>query len=331
MKNRLIAGHSGNGGKAGLLDGIFAVFGAGARRTAAAAVLVGCLSLVFLASGCSRKESSVGTACNPLIVLLSPAHAPSSEAARLFVEKHLSSKSGMKVKVQVAKDPADAIKRFITGMADVGILTNDEYLIARQEGGALADLQVLRRDSRNEYRAALLVRDDSGIAAFPGLAGKKVAFSDQYSFSGFILPSIMLNRAGIKVEPVFTGGHAASAKALLDKSVAAAATYEGMASVHPELMVLEVTGTVPNEPVVSRPELAPGKRQAILTAFLSLTDTAEGKQALAAIADITGFRTASDDIYRSIHELVRGQDKSIYDMVPEGWLIQRIDQPYVMR
>ena len=331
MKNRHIAGNSDNAGKGGLLGRIFYFLGTGFRHKTAVSALAGCLSLAFLASGCSRNEGSVGTACNPLVVLLSPSHAPASEAARLFIEKHLSAQSGMSVKVKVAKDPADAIKRFIAGMADVGILTTDEYLIARQEGGAVADLQVLRRDARTEYRAALLVRGDSGIVAFSDIAGKKVAFSDQYSFSGFLLPAIMLKRAGVKVESVFTGRHSASAKALLEKSVAAAATYEGMASVHPELRVLEVTGTVPNEPVVSRPELAPGKRQAILTAFLSLADTAEGKQALASIADITGFRTASDDIYRPIHELILGQDKSIYDMVPEGWLIQRINQTYVMR
>ncbi|HOX22632.1 MAG TPA: PhnD/SsuA/transferrin family substrate-binding protein, partial [Elusimicrobiales bacterium] len=148
---------------------------------------------------------------------------------------------------------------------------------------------------------------------------------------GFLMPSIFFKKAGINVTPVFTGRHSESVKALLDNKVSAAATFADMAKKHRELRVLTVTAKIPNEPIISRYSLAPEKRKAIIAAIQSLPNTPEGKQALASIADLAAFRPITAAAYRPMHELLLSEGKSVYNLVPQGWLIQQINQPFLVR
>jgi phosphonate transport system substrate-binding protein len=289
------------------------------------------LSVALVFAACSRRrESTVGTPGNPLIVLLSPAHAPTKSMEPIrFIEEHLRSRTGLTIEVHVASSPVDAIEQFGGDIADVGILTLDEYLLAREEYGIHADLQAVRHDSATEYAGVILVRADNGIKDVRALAGKKVAFADPYSVSGFLLQAAFLRKAGVKVDPFFAGSHDAALRALADGRVLAAATYADALSLRPELRLLVETGEVPNEPVVIRRGLRPPQRQAVVSAFLTLGDTPEGKRALQAIADITRFRRVSEDAYRPTHDLIRSMDKSVYDLIPEGWDIRRLNRPYL--
>lgn len=121
----------------------------------------------------------------------------------------------------------------------------------------------------------------------------------------------------------------ATARLLLNAIVimVAAVTYATAVDGHPSLRVLATTGKVPNEPVVFRNKLAPEKRQAILSAFKTIGDTADGRRVLNSIADITGFRPVSDTIYRPMRELIRSEGKSVYDILPEGLRIQMMNNP----
>ena len=94
------------------------------------------------------------------------------------------------------------------------------------------------------------------------------------------------------------------------------------------LKVLAVTGRVPNEPVIFRRGLDEKKRQAIEAAFISLAAKPECRKALGALADITGFKPADPSVYRPLHELLRSEGKAVYDLVPQGWEIHRLNQPY---
>jgi hypothetical protein len=61
---------------------------------------------------------------------------------------------------------------------------------------------------------------------------------------------------------------------------------------------------------------------------MSLSSTPEGRKALAAVADITGFRHVEEGVYRPLHDLLRSEGKAVYDLVPDGWEIQKLNQPY---
>lgn len=292
-------------------------------------IKLGMLALLAAASlaGCSRRdEATVGSPENPLVVVLSPAHAPTAGALD-FVKKHLESSTAMVVRLEVAATPADTIRRFDAGLADAGLVTVEEYLVAREEFGVHADLQALRGDKLADFEAVILARAD-GPKTPAELAGKKVGFVGPYSVSGFTLPCIYLGKAGLNPERVYSDSHNANVKKLEEGAVAAAATYARQAS-RPGLKVLAVTGKVPNEPLIVRRSLAAEKRSMLVSAFLSLGGTPEGRKALLEMADITGFRLADEAVYKPLHDLLLAEGRSVYDQIPEGWQIQRLGQPYM--
>jgi ABC-type phosphate/phosphonate transport system substrate-binding protein len=204
----------------------------------------------------------------------------------------------------------------------------DEYLLAREEYGVRPTLQAVRHGKETEYTGVLLVRQGAAPSV-RALAGKKVAFASPTSISGFLLPAVFLLGGDIRIQPEFTGSHEESVRRLKEGGVAAAATYLDMISRHKGLRILAKTGTAPNEPFVLRQGLRRDKRQAITAAFRSLEDTGEGRRALRTMADISGFRPVWENAYAPMHELLRAANKSVYDLVPEGWDIRRLNRPYL--
>lgn len=287
------------------------------------------LLLAVLLAGCSRRdEARIGTPADPLVIVISPAHAPAAPAALDAVKKHIETATGMSVKLRVAATPADAVKAFDSGLADAGLLTLEEYLVARQEYRVKAALQALRGDRLDDYEGVLLARKDgpSGVA---DLNGKRVGFVGPYSVSGFTLPALYLEKAGVKPVLDFSDSHAAVLKKLLDGGIDAAATYARQAGNAKGLKVIAVTGRVPNEPFVTRGNMPAAKREVLAAAMVSLTSTPEGNKALAAMADITGFQPVDESVYRPMHDLLRGQGKAVYDLVPGAWEIYRVNQPFM--
>ncbi|OGR98079.1 MAG: hypothetical protein A2016_02580 [Elusimicrobia bacterium GWF2_62_30] len=280
-------------------------------------------------AGCSRRdEATVGTPANPLVVVLSPAHAPSAGALD-FLKKHLESATAMTVRLDVAATPADTIKKFSAGLADAGLVTVEEYLVAREEYGVHAPLQALRGNSLAEYEGAIVTLAAGGAKSAEELAGKKVGFVGPYSVSGFTLPCIYFTKAGITPVREYAAGHDAAVKKLMAGEVAAIATYAAQAARRPGLKILAVTGKVPNEPVIVRSSLSPEKRTLLVSAFMTLGDTKAGRTALAELADIKGFRSVDEAVYKPLHDLLLSEGKAVYDLVPDGWEIQRLSQPYM--
>lgn len=290
----------------------------------------GIVSGLVLAGCAGRKEATVGTPGNPLVVAFSPEHVPSgTREPLLFIKNYLSERTGMTVEVKTAVSALDLIDLLGSDKADVAFMTTEEYLVAREQYRVEAALQVTRRAGETKYDAVILAKAAGGPKDAAGLAGRKFAFADPYSISGYFLPSAFLKNAKIKVQPVIAGSHKAALAALLSANADAAATYADAVKGHPELRVLAVTGTAPNEPVVVRRSLLLEKRQAVAAALVALPGTPEGKKALGAIADISGFAPVSEAPYKAMHEKILAAGSSVYDLLPEGWQMRQLDQPYM--
>ncbi|MDT8286197.1 MAG: phosphate/phosphite/phosphonate ABC transporter substrate-binding protein [Elusimicrobiales bacterium] len=287
------------------------------------------LTAILFMSGCARRdEATVGTPANPLVVVLSPAYSPDSvPGGEETIKKHLESASGLTVDLRVAPSQMEAINAFSIGKTDAALLRLEEYLVARQEYGVSPGLQALRDGKASDYDAVILGRVGK-VQSLNDLTDGRIGFVGPYSVSGFTLPSIYLKKAGGKFTPVFSDSHENNIGRLLKGEFDAAATYARHAAKHKGLKVLAVTGRIPNEPVVVRRGLDAAKREKILTAFASLADKPEGRKALGAMADITGFRAVDASVYKPIHDLIRSEGKAVYDLVPDGWTIHKLNQPY---
>ena len=278
-------------------------------RSAFAIALAG---LVLVTGACRRDRSSTGTPGNPFTIVTSTAHA-SPEVAR-ELETALAEHSGLTIKVRVEAAGADAVSSAGMQEADAGLLPIFEYLRARQEYGVRAGLQVVRGDAK-EYTGVLVVKDDSAIRAVADLRGRKVAFVDRSSTTGYLLPIRVLQETGVEVTPVFSGSHDAVMAALAADEVDAAATF---AAERPGIRVLAETGTVPNEPVFFAAKVLPEAREKVTRALVELAATPEGRALLEELGGITGFAPITDDNYRDVHDLLGDIDRSVADLVPGG-------------
>jgi phosphonate transport system substrate-binding protein len=89
----------------------------------------------------------------------------------------------------------------------IGFIPAAGYVIANNRCGVQVSAAAVRR-GWNVYWAAYIVRRDSDIYTFGDLEGRSWAYPDAGSTSGFIVPSVELQAAGITAgEHVEAGGH----------------------------------------------------------------------------------------------------------------------------
>lgn len=263
--------------------------------------------MVLAVASCRRDRASTGTATNPFVFVVSSSHATPEDAKQLE-----AALKGITVRVRVVAPGAEAVKS--TGMAsfDAGLLPLFEYLLARQEYDVHAGLQVVR-DSSKVYRGAIVVHEDAAFQTLADLRGRKVAFVDRTSTTGYLLAWRALRDT--KVDALMTGSHAAAVAAVLDARADAAATFVASRE---GLRVLAETGSVPNEPVFFSSKTPREVRDQFVRALVDLAATPEGRALLQRMAGITGFEPVTDDEYRTVHELLRETDNSVADLVPGG-------------
>lgn len=285
------------------------------RLLALALVLVG-----LAPAGCRRDEQQLGSPGAPLVVVLSESHG--SDAARVReLERLLAKASGLQVELRVASTSEEAVRMAGSPNVDAALLSVFEYLFCRQLHGAKAGLRVIRVGGAKTHHGEIVAKSSGPVKSLADLSGKKIAFVDRYSSTGYLLPSKLLADAKVSVVPVFAGTHEAALAQLKAGRVDAAATYGDGVKGDPELVVLGKTPELPNEPLFFREKLDAQKRQKLVDAFQAVAKSAEGKAVLGGIAHIEGFEPATDADYAAAASVIDGIGKSVKDVVPQGWIV----------
>jgi len=177
------------------------------------------------------------------------------------------------------------------------------------------------RGGSKTYTGQIITHVDSGINDLAGLKGKKFAFVDPGSASGFLYPNALLAENGIDyktafTETVFAGGHDKVVIAVYNKQVDAGATFgdsvEGqvtdartnVVSTLPDVMskvkVVGKTSPIPNDTVSVRKGLEPSLVANIRDGLLDVSKTADGQNLLRTLYNINGLATAEDKEYDSV-------------------------------
>lgn len=199
---------------------------------------------------------------------------------------------------------------------DVAWFGTHAYLQALEKGLPLEALLVPSRKGQTYYEGEIIVRDDSGIQELRELAGKRFAFVDPKSASGWEAPRRLLQKAGLKVPedfrtrrpatPDFLSKHDNVVNGVLFHNFDAGAVYRGAVELTlarspqriPEIRVLARTGKIPNEPIVVHRDLSPEKRKRIREAFLGLEF--DEKQNL--FGGVERFLPATPDLFEEAKE-----------------------------
>jgi len=252
-------------------------------------------------------------------VAFTPSRDPTAlqDAAGQFAEE-FRKLLGMPVKAVVASDYAGVVEALRSRLVEMAFVHSVGYVYASREAGCQILAKATRRGAAT-YTARIFVRRASGIRSLPELRGKRMAFVDPTSTSGYIYPMVLLIRAGLVKnrdpksffrEAIYAGAHDAALLALLNGAVDAASVFDEAPqrlladkSRASELLVVAESPPIPTDGVCVRQGLEAGLVDRLTRALLSL-NRPEHRGTLLKLYNIDGLVSARDQDYDPVREAV---------------------------
>ncbi|MER6991148.1 phosphate/phosphite/phosphonate ABC transporter substrate-binding protein [Saccharopolyspora hirsuta] len=288
-------------------------------------VLVGLAALGLLA-GCGPSAAQQDADSDELVF----AAIPSEESASLQQDYQpvldlLAKETGKKITFQKATDYAAIIEGQRAGKIDIAKYGPFSYVLAKKQGVAATAVagQVEEQGGQPGYASYAITRPDTGIRSLADFRGKKVCFVDPTSTSGYLYPKAGLLQAGINpdtdVQPIFAGGHDASAIAVVKGDCDAGFAYDSMVDrqlvekgqLQPgQLSTVWKSAVIPGDPVAISDDLDPALKAKLTAALRDKANSDSLRQngfctGECKIGDIDGygFAPVDDAFYDGIREV----------------------------
>lgn len=199
---------------------------------------------------------------------------------------YITEQSGIPIEIDTKKSYEDIINGLKSGEVDMAYLGALSYIKAHETAGVIPLVQpnfITEKDPL--YRSCIIVRKDSGIKNIAGLKGKKFAFTDKDSTSGYLIPVSMMSDIGVKnlkffSKYIFTGDHEAAFLAVYNGYVDGAAVYSRLFLDNQDprlkdIIIIKQSAPIPTGPIVIRKEIPSEKIELIKKAYLSVGTTKE--------------------------------------------------------
>ncbi len=292
------------------------------------------LALIFLLNIISCTQSKkIGTKENPIKFYLVPAQdmqglTESGKKLQAFLKKDL----GLEITVEVPVSYIAVVEAFGSKRADAAIINTFGYILANEKYGVEARLKLVNR-GRDEYQGQIIARVD-GPKSIQELKGKKFAFVDPASTSGYILPLRLFKQENIDIkEHIFAGRHDAVVTAVYQRQVDAGATFHTppdedgtikdgrmlvktqFPDVFEKIKILKLTGPIPNDPLAFRKDLPEEIKEKISESLKRYIKTEEGAGVLLGMYHITDFKQASDKDYDKVRDYLKDLGRNAQDFI----------------
>ncbi|HLW59937.1 MAG TPA: phosphate/phosphite/phosphonate ABC transporter substrate-binding protein [bacterium] len=247
--------------------------------------------------------ASAPVAPAPAETKLVMAFVPSGEARTILengnrIAHLLEIATGYRFESFVATSYAGVIEAMGAGRADVGWLNTFSYVLAHQKYGVEVRL-VTVRFGLPYYRAEIITQASSGINSLADLKGKRFAFVDPASTSGFLFPKAGLKKAGYDPDKffgqsVFAGSHNNVVLAVYQGRVDAGAVFEDaratvqktLPDVMQKVKVIWKSDPIPNDTVSFRKDLPADVKDRVTNALLLFSQQPAGLEALKSLYEI---------------------------------------------
>lgn len=222
------------------------------------------LCLALLAPSLAWSAPELGSAQNPLRVVLIPADGGTEDGTRADFQpvfNAVTRTSGLHFTLRVGQSYNAVVEAMCNGAADVAFFGPVAYVQANKRGCAEL-LAVAVENGRSNYYAGVFAKARGPVRRLVDLKGRRMAFGDLNSASSFMAQTVMLLDAG--VDPVrdlgairLTGSHANSLAALSQGQADAAAlsfdsfekaVNQGVVSPR-DIVVVARSAPIPNPPL----------------------------------------------------------------------------------
>lgn len=309
-------------------------------------------------TGCADRP--VGSVNRPFTVMFIPSVDAKTIASRSQdFEKFLSKKvsqalygkdEGFYVKTSVPTSYIAVVEALGTNKVDFVVFTTFGYVLAKDmRGYPVEPVATVLRGSLKEknYWGQIITRVDSGINKIEDLKGKKFAYTDPASLTGFILPAALFRTKGVELADfVFGQKHDSVVTMVYQGQVAAGATYYNTAEtviengkkverptdararvktqfpdVFEKVKILTLTEPIPNEPWVIRtnlykdPQMNEKVKTAVTDALFEYAATPEGEALVRDVATGTGLVRATDADYEGVRRMIKEAQVNIEEVL----------------
>ncbi len=292
----------------------------------------------LLTTACTKKTAELGSEENPVKLHFVPSVdakviEDNSKSFKAYLEKN----TPYKYEITIPQSYIAVVEAFGTKRADVAAFNTFGYILAHEKYGAEARLTVLRHGSAT-YQSQFIVKADSTIKKLEDLAGKKIAFVEPASTSGYLLPLKTLNEKGIKAkETVFAGKHDNVVSMVYQGQVDAGATFYSPPSkddkgveqmedarrlvltqypdVEKKVVILSLSEPITNDPIVFRKEMPEEMKTKIAESMMAFIATPEGKEAFKAIYGVTEVKKATDTDYEAVRTMLKAAGASAEELM----------------
>lgn len=290
-------------------------------------------SVTALNSSCVKTTAELGTADNPVKLFFVPSvDAKTLTAQGKVVQDYLEKATPYKFKTSVPSSYVAVVEAFGTSRADIAAINTFGYILAHDKYGVEAKLLFVRFGDET-YKSQIVARADSKIKKLEDLQGKKFAFVDPSSTSGYLLPAKLLKDRGIKPsETVFASKHDNVITMVYQKQVDAGATFHTPAhegkiqdarrlvltqfpDIEKQVSIIELTDAIPNDPIAFRKGMPEEMKTNITQALLEFMKTEQGQAAFKALYDVTEMRPTTDARYDSVRTMLKDLGKTANDMM----------------
>lgn len=302
--------------------------------------LITIITICLFITNCTIQEKPLGSKENPIKIYFMPGEnqekvSKSAEILKNFLEKD----TNYSINAIVSSDYISIIEGFGHKKVDIAFINTFGYLLTNDCCRAEAYLKVLRGKNIKSYKGEIITHKDSGIKKIEDLNGKTIAFTNQYSTAGFILPLKLFQDKKIKPgKTVFAQWYNKVIMMVYNREVDAGAVYyeppengnikdarsellDQFPDIEQKVIILTTTDEVPNNPIAFRKDLPEEIKTRMIGAFIKFVRTNEGLKALKDTYDITGFDIAKDSDYNSVRNILQSLGKDVEDLVPGGFKI----------
>ncbi|WP_088549764.1 phosphate/phosphite/phosphonate ABC transporter substrate-binding protein [Paenibacillus aquistagni] len=289
-------------------------------------ILLLCVPLLLLSACSSSKDTSKPYEPESLTVQFIPSqNADTLEAKAKPLEKLLTERLGIPVKVSISTDYNTIIEAMASKKVDVGFLPPSAYVLAKEKGAAEVILQAQRYGVQDEtgeptdekvdfYKAMIIVKKDSDIQKVSDLKGKKIAYQNVTSSAGYVWPAGKLLEEGVDplkdVTPITLKGHDQAVLAVLNRDVDAAAIFQDARNVvkkdYPDVFeetrVLSYTEKIPNDTIAVRSDMSKEWIEKLQQAFIDIGNDPDGHAIIKDIYTHEGYVKSEDSVFDIVRE-----------------------------
>jgi phosphonate transport system substrate-binding protein len=201
------------------------------------------------------------------------------------LEEYLSKALGVEVEIGLRENYQETLRGMETGEIDAARLGQYAFAVAQARFGAKALVNAIEIQAPDEaapapYRSVIFTRADSGLTNLVELKGHEFGFVDRNSTTGYLVPTFLLEQAGLDpardLKPRFLLSHEAVVAAVQRGELLAGAVMQGefsfltQKSSGADFRVLATSPLLSRGPVAVRPGLPYHLERKLLAALVQL-------------------------------------------------------------